>query len=659
MPADFGRTSPRTPCDRHVRKDMCVPASGSAKQSPGRHPSAERVRRLRLRVSRMAGDTSGRIVILASAILLLWLGGALFGTLINAYPTFNEAVWDSIWHMIDPGALGDDENTKQRVLGSLLAISGLVILAGAALTLFEELVDRALGRLGAADPPLSVAGHLLVIGENRSLPAIVGRVAADPEGPSSIVILVDAGEPSVRQTLRRRLEAEVKGSEIAVVGGDIRDDGLERVCADRAAAIVVLAPETGNVDATDLRVLGIGAVLASMLPEQDRPPISLQMNRGRNVDVVWDRFSPDFDALVEDRVTAATLGLCLAHPAFAELFSGRDSETVVFLDGLEGVPFSSVIDLYPDLLPIAVTQGTGALIEPHFAPAPEHKIGSDERVIAFGEPAAVKDESRRRPRTRLPSAPTGEKYPEATGPAGLSIQPATGTRRLMIIGWSDAAESLVGELLAPQAGLRLTLVDDHRSADPTERVGALQPEFLTGDLRDSGFLRSALEKTDPDCILIAAAPERDALAAFTALRLEQLLRGSDGHPEEQSRPALIVQQSSAERARQLRLGLEHGHVVSAAELTGETVAYSATTPETLATWEQMANGAVAAIERVKVGAGSNGHQEARFVDLYRLLSGQGMIPFALARGGSLLDESLAPDDPVHVGDELLVVRRLA
>lgn len=61
---------------------------------------------MKLRFGKLASETAGRIAILAAAIVLLWVGGAVVGVLIGAYPSFGEAVWDVIWHMIDPGLSG-------------------------------------------------------------------------------------------------------------------------------------------------------------------------------------------------------------------------------------------------------------------------------------------------------------------------------------------------------------------------------------------------------------------------------------------------------------------------------------------------------------------------------------------------------------------------
>lgn len=639
----------------------------------------------------MARDTPGRIAILTATILILWFGGAAVGTLINAYPTFNEAVWDSIWHMIDPGALGDDENTKQRVLGSILAISGLIILAGAALTLFEELVERALGRLGAADPPVSVKGHLLVIGSNETLPALVTRVAAQqPAGPTATVVLVPPGEAAARQDLRRDLAAVAGGGEVLVVGGDLYGDGLERVCAADAAGIVVLADEIENRDASDLHVLGTGAALATALPADTRPPVSLQMHRGRNVDVVWDQFSQGFDALVEDRATAAIFALCLAHPAFADVFSGVDNRaSVVFMDGFSGLPFGAVIDRHPELIPIAVARGAGAEIEPFFAPAPDRVVEAGERVVAFGDVDGAilggGDDGARRGdgAGRGDGAPGVEPKGRADG-AGRGVESprfvsAARPHRLLIIGWSDAAESLVTELLDPSFVERLTVFDRTRPEGLPDRVGPLEPIFTSGRPEAPTDLERVVREVEPDRILVAATRATDATAAFVALRLERLFRAgaagearsADGQAlreaDGQARravPAIVVQQSDADRAGRLRLGLQHSHVVSSAELIAQTVAYSATSPETLATWEKMADGRLASIERLVVGPpsgssdrGDGAAARVSFATVQRHLLADGVAPMALAREGRRLVERLHAGTVIASGDELLVVRR--
>lgn len=598
----------------------------------------------------MAAETSGRLAILGATIVVLWLAAALIGTLGGVYPSFNEALWDSIWHMIDPGALGDDDTTEQRILGVFLAVSGLIILAGAALTIFEEMVDRALGRIGASDPPLLIDNHLLVIGENSALPAIIRRVASTGDaGPAATVVLIPPGDTARRQSLRHELTAEAGSGDVRVVGGDLHDDGLERVCAADAARIVVLASETIDADAADLHVLGVGAILANALGDDDRPPIALQMNRGRNVDVVWDQFSTGFDALVEDRQTAATLALCLAHPVFAEALSGSDERTSVqLLDGCEGTPFGALIDRHPGSIPIGVLPAASVDEAPLFAPDPERLVAAGERVIALDGGA------------REESAGSVD-GPRSTWVDRLDFSWAAHPQRLLLLGWSDAAESLVTELAQMLEINALTVVAGERPDGLSAEIGELRPEFITGRPNDPATLASVLTAVNPDRILIAATAATDAQAALAALQLERLERSRTiQHPVSPS-PPVITEQSSTERAQQLRMGLDHGYVVSPAELTGQIVAHSASDPDALLAWQQMAAGTVGRIDRLRVHAGTGdgaGAGRPDFASVHRHLLARGIAPIGLAHGGATVEHSLRADTPVGPGDELLVVVRV-
>lgn len=367
---------------------------------------------------------------------------------------------------------------------------------------------------------------------------------------------------------------------------------------------------------------------------------------------------------MEDRATAAILALCLAHPAFSGILSGLDDRgAIVFREDLEGRTFASIVEDDADFIPIAVARGSGESLNPSFAPPPDRPVEPGEVVVAAGG-GPGEDETRAVP-GGVGGADAddglGERVRRTAAAADtVTYEPLpSGPRRLLIVGWSDAAASFVGEMLGLTGVAELAVLDEQRPCSLPERIGDITPSFIRGRPDEPADLAAAVETANPDAILVAASREGDAAAAFTALRLERHFRAGAGS-QAVRRPAIVVQQSEADGAGRLRMGLEWTHVVSSAELTGQTVGYSAGSPETLAVLERMAEGGM---HRVVIAPGAESpdgkqqHPGFDFATVYRRLLQDGMAPFALARDGRLIDFSLDAGTAIRPGDEFLVVRR--
>src|SRR5688572_12835492 len=88
----------------------------------------------RLALAAVARSTAGRLGLLGAMVDAVWLVTAAVAALTDAQSSYGMALWSGLRHLFDPGSLGDDETTAQRIVGVVQVFTGLVFLAGVAFT---------------------------------------------------------------------------------------------------------------------------------------------------------------------------------------------------------------------------------------------------------------------------------------------------------------------------------------------------------------------------------------------------------------------------------------------------------------------------------------------------------------------------------------------
>lgn len=584
-------------------------------------------------LERLLASTTGRLLLLLGFAATLWLLSALVASTAGAFSSYGEALWSGVRHLLDPGSLGDDETAAQRIVGVIQVVAGIVLVVGLALTVLSEVIDRLLQRLGESDPPVRAAGHLLVIGDGDALLPVLGRLAARRPGASAVV-LVKPGDAPARRELQARLAAAVSGLAVRVVGGDATTPGgLARASAATASAIAVLSSEDDDDDAADVEAIEISATLAATLAAGGRSPhVGVEMRRGRNVDSVWERFPPSFDAVVRDRALGALLTIVARNPAFAALLgaSGNTDEQGLFVlaTGAEaGCSFGGLLERFGEAIPVGLFTGNGI----RYAPDPATRLGDADRLI-------VSAPSQRAARGGIPSS---SQHPDDARDGSGAVLAPVGRTRGLILGWSDAASSLLGALAAmPGQRPLLTVL----ATAPPPAAGAVELDFWTGDPADPDELARSLQDAAPDVVLVTSPMSEndggDARAALTALHTCRILGATEV-------PVLVEQRSRA-GSRSLSQADRRIQVVAASALAGETIALAAVDPDALAIREALAEHRT---ERLRVAAEPG--TTVAFAALYRELLAAGSVPIAVVRAGLLL--TVGATSRLKPGDELLVV----
>lgn len=573
----------------------------------------------------------GRITVLFGAVILL---GALTATIghfvVGAHPSYGEALWRSLTHMIDPGSLGDDDTVGERAIGVIQVLIGIVFLAGVVLTVLTEVVDRALLRLQRGDPALRVSGHLLVIGMNDTLGEVRGMLTETLEGERPpIVAMLPPAQDDRRQAARRAL-AGYPGK-VHVVVADPRSDGFDRVCAGDARHIVVLSPDAPP-DRSDLEVTGVAMLLARHLSSVDAaPPVAVELRRGRNVDALWfdpghgqgkpaPRFPASFDALVNDRTIGALLSLVVLNPHFSRVFLTQDDGVtgpeLMAADGSAGSTFGEVRDRLEGSSLLGLLTGTGATSQALYLPPSDRRISAGDRLIV------IRDESGRMGASSGPDPESVKVAPARPGP-------------LLVLGFSDSAAALLDAL--DQPGLEPGRITVLAPADPFGRSDsrlAIEVTWVEGDPGDPQDIAHAIERADPAVVFAAAAPDREAEAVVSGRFARQ----------QTSVPIVVEQQAAVHDP--LDLDSDQITVVSTSTMTAEAVALSLADPALVVAREGMVTDPGIVLESLTY----TGSQPLALRDLPAIFGRAGYYPLAV----SLTDES----GGLAHGDHILAMQRI-
>jgi ion channel POLLUX/CASTOR len=184
-------------------------------------------------------------VVAAFAAAIAMSGGAAEGS------SAGDAAWWALGRFSDGGTMYGDHGARLRVLGALATWIGVFLVQFMTGFVTAKLTAR-LDRISSGHSPAVEHDHVLVLGFDSKTP-LIARELARSHQPVVLVVLadedvrrMDAMLAAARRIPHNRLRIETRA-------GDPRDElSLLRVGADRAGAIVVLAPD-GLDDAQAMR----------------------------------------------------------------------------------------------------------------------------------------------------------------------------------------------------------------------------------------------------------------------------------------------------------------------------------------------------------------------------------------------------------------------
>ncbi|KAK9813412.1 hypothetical protein WJX73_006994 [Symbiochloris irregularis] len=455
-------------------------------------------------------------------VALIYVGG--LGLYAASGQPLHEAFWEAIagagfdWKFSEVAVVGVGlSGFLMRAMSVAVSIGGMLITALLLGIVSDSIGDSMEGmRKGKAD--VLESGHTLILGWSDKLLAIIDQIcnANVSEGGRPIVVLAEKDKEGMEEEINAHA-SNLRGSRVVVRSGNpLLSLDLDRVSADRARTIIVLASGSGPAH-SDARVLRI--VLSLMGLHDSRRRLGQEGLQGHIVAEVCDM---DNDALVrmvggdmvETVVSHDIIGRlmiqCARQPGLASVweqllgFDGGVSEDNLAGDEfyirewpqLVGRSFQEVMLSFPLALPVGLK--IAATGDVKLNPDDAYVIADGDKIIVLAE-----DDDTYRPADKLPDISED-----------LDSNPEWKNRlrkeKVLFIGWRRDMHDMVSVLdqfVAPGSELYL-----YNEVPPSQRL----PILLKGGLDPTQDLHNIK--------LIFESPELEG-DPVNRQRLEQL------HPE--------------------------------------------------------------------------------------------------------------------------------
>ncbi|HUG40655.1 MAG TPA: hypothetical protein VMM12_09225 [Longimicrobiales bacterium] len=568
--------------------------------------------RLVFRIERlMVRGAQYRLLVIAAAIgVITILGGALVLWAGTGFGSFTDAMWWAFLRLTDPGYLGDDVGTVNRVTSTIITVLGYVVFLGALVAVMTQWLDERMERLEAGLTPVARDDHIVILGWTNRTEAIIRELLASRgrvrrflrrygARDLHIVVLARAVTAAFAQDLRDAIGDDWDDRRITLRSGTaLRAEHLDRVDAINAAAVIIPAAEYGEAGAERADTHTMKTLLSLGRPGRggDPPPY-----------VVAEIFDPGKAALAEhvypgelevvashavvSRLLAQNIRHAGLSQVYTQLLTHRQGVDIFIreLDGVRsGTPFGQLSARFPRAVLIGVVRPTADDLVPHLNPPASFTVQDDDRLVLLAHryvdtevvPAGTAGPA------SPPTGPTAGATPEAA-PAAPAAD-----RRILILGWNHKVPALIEEFTTyPGERFRLDIVAAVPPDERTQRlrrlmagsgveVNHVQADYTEPDQIDG------LEPRSYDVVLLmgsdwlGSSEESDARTLLGFLLLRQTLERGDG-----PRPGIIVELLDPENVR--LLGESESEVIISPLIVSHILAQVALRRELQAVFEDL------------------------------------------------------------------------
>ncbi len=469
---------------------------------------------------------ASQLGLVAVGILAISLaGGVAVHSVSPEFPHLGQAVWWAFLRLTDPGYLGEDRGLFVRAVSTILTLTGYVLFLGALVAIMTNWLDRLLEFLASGRSPVFEKGHLLIIGWNHRVYALVeelyhsGQYLVETDWRPSFVILCPDFRPELQRELLQKLDPEVRQNSRVLVrsGNPLEAESLDRVDFEHARGIVLLARPNTTPILSDITLAKILMSLKVRFQEHRRVP-----------NLVVDVANPT------NKLLAESVGLTGATEALASgEFLGRMFVQAVRQPGISRLHNRFLTDNFGDVVRLVPTEKVALVgrslrhqsaLEPGqvaigFLPRQGHQ--ADLRLIDFDYEATAEDE--------VVVIQTTREVVEIP-----ALYPTTSqSEKVLVIGWSNHLRYFLEELgRHPDETFQVTVAVDGCSEldwQKLARLAELYPNLELSLLETVLDDPQSLEKLAPQqfdrAVLFADSRPKDPLVADAETVLRSVLLG--------------------------------------------------------------------------------------------------------------------------------------
>lgn len=468
----------------------------------------------------------------------------------------NEAIWWAFLRLTDPGYLGDDQGALLRSVSTVVTVLGYVIFLGALVAIMTQWFQQTMSRLEAGLTPIAQKQHVLLLGWTNRTATIVhelfrseGRVQRFLRrfGTRRLrVVLLCEQEPAVvAQELHDHLGRLWEPARFILRSGTpLRLEHLERVDFLNAAVILLPAPDRSSsgegVEGTaDGMVIKTLMTIADAAVERAMPAplVVAEIIDPRKVSLARRAYNGPVEVIAGDEFGSRLMAHNVRRPGLSQVYSellGHGFGNEIYLrecPSLVGVRFIDAYAGFGCAVPIGLVRKRGDHVQTLLNPRADVVIEAGDRLALVAEDYE----------DALPNAPVSA---QRGGPMRATTQPPPpGERRILILGFSNKAASLIREL---DSYARESCTIDVVSLAPSderqallERMGIEPKRVVVGQIEADFTSPSDLASLDParyQTIVILASdwlehdPSTDARTVLGYLVLSELLHDSARSP---------------------------------------------------------------------------------------------------------------------------------
>jgi voltage-gated potassium channel Kch len=462
------------------------------------------------------------VAFIALAAILLVVTGSSPKNETGANLSFFELMWHNLMRTLDAGTMGGDSGSLIYLLIMLSVTLGGVFIVGTLIGLISNGVGNQIDELRKGRSVVAEQGHIVILGWNAQIFAIVQELILGNENKKSnrIVIMADRDKVGMEDEIRERI-SDFKTTRVVCRRGSPIDLGdLKIVSFNQARAIVILSPEEDDPDSEVIK-----AILAVTNHPDRRPEkfhIVAEIRDRRNMEparlVGRDEAQLIDTGDVIARVVAQTCRQTGLSTVYTELLDYGGDE-IYFKDdaALTGMTFGEGLTAFPDSALIGVRTRDGVV---QLNPPMSQKFESGDSAIVIAKDLESIKVTR-----------AAAKIDETLfGSAEAAVAPA---ERSLLLGWNQRAPIIVRELDAYAApGSVLGVVAEGEGvAEAVETMRTtlrnLAVEFREGDITDRATLESIEPGTYQHIIVLCYADQlpvqkADAKTLVTLLQLRDM-----------------------------------------------------------------------------------------------------------------------------------------
>ena len=490
---------------------------------------------------------------------------SLLGGLLVVMPAADEfedvgsAIWWSFLRLTDPGYLGDDVGTWQRIVSTLLTIMGYVVFMGTLVAILTRWLIAKMEDLERGLTPVTLKNHLVVLGWSAQTPPLVaelfgstGRVQRflekhDTQTLRVVVLAENAGAGQLHELASEQGIGRRSREVILRSGSAIQPEALQRVACLDAAAVIVPSQEHGGGSFVTPDVETVKALLS--IAAQARhfgsslPFVVAEIQDMRKLPVIERAYPGPVEVVAGDATISRLMVQNVLHHGLSEVYNelltaGEGNE--IFVRGgetAEGLTLGELARQRPHaivlgLLKPAGRPGTGWQVE---LPAPSDTvIRAEDRVVLLALDYQHTGADARA--GTLPAIERGE--PPVIGPA------KTGFQRILVLGWNRRVANLAREFASYRdRQFQLDLVSVIPVAEREREIArhGVDLSLVNGRLLEADYMVEAdLRRLNPasyDTVMLLSSDrvgsdeEADARAMVGYLQLEDILAEAPRRPQ--------------------------------------------------------------------------------------------------------------------------------